>query len=294
MEKKTNNEIKRLFIKSTLVYNLLFACLALALFIYNINLSDWNKLLYLLNGLLGIAFTLFPIWISHYIIEIKYANSLVVKNNSLGIIYNIFTPTPFIAILFILICGIEVYEYMPKYNYSIISLFIFLFTFLFIPLLSSWTFNSLIIYRKKQKNKLIYIVILITSLLWLIPIYHISPFVMKIFAYQDKEEKIYYIEENFIKTNLEPTSLIVEVEKHKTKKTTYEDIEYNKYVAHCGKIYLDTGDKTVFKRWNSDNFVQIPSNKIFEYQGRTLTCEIIVVWENYRDFVRKLFQFKNH
>lgn len=101
--------------------------------------------------------------------------------------------------------------------------------------------------------------------------------IMQIIGQQDKDNKIYYIEENFLKTNLEPTSLIVEVEKHKNKKTSYEDIEYNKYVAHCGKIYLDTGDKTVFKRWNSDDFVQIPSNKIFEYQGRTLTCETIRV-----------------
>ena len=118
--------------------------------------------------------------------------------------------------------------------------------------------------------------------------------IMQIIGQQDKYDKIYYIEENFIKTNLEPTSFIVEVENHKNKKPTYEYIEYNKYVAYCGKIYLDTGDKTVFKKFNSDKFLQIPSNKIFEYQGRTLTCEIIVVWENPRDFVRKLLQFKNH
>lgn len=122
---------------------------------------------------------------------------------------------------------------------------------------------------------------------------HYSDNIMIILDQQDKYDKIYYIEENFIKTNLEPTALIIETENHKTKNTSNEDIEYNKYIAHCGKIYLDTGNKTVFKRWNSDNFVQIPTNKIFEYQGRTLTCDIIKLRDNLIQVI-SLIQHKNH
>lgn len=125
--------------------------------------------------------------------------------------------------------------------------------------------------------------------------------IMQIIGQQDKDDKIYYIEGNFLKTNLEPPSLVIEIENHRTKNISNEniknanneDIEHNKYIAHCGKIYLDTGDKTVFKIWNSDNFLQIPTNKIFEYQGRTLTCDVIKVRDNPIQVI-SLIQHKNH
>lgn len=95
--------------------------------------------------------------------------------------------------------------------------------------------------------------------------------IMQVFGLQDKKEKIYYIEENFIKTNIESKELIINVRKQKFNL----QIEDNKYRAFCGKIYWNTGNVIVFKNYDSDNFIQIPAQKIFEYQGDSFNCNLV-------------------
>lgn len=95
--------------------------------------------------------------------------------------------------------------------------------------------------------------------------------IMQVFGLQDKKEKIYYIEENFIKTNIESKELIINVRKQKFNLQT----EDNKYRAFCGKIYWNTGNVIVFKNYDSDNFIQIPAQKIFEYQGDSFNCNLV-------------------
>ena len=95
--------------------------------------------------------------------------------------------------------------------------------------------------------------------------------IMQAFGLQDRKEKIYYIEENFIKTNIESKELIINVRKQKFNLQT----EDNKYRAFCGKIYWNTGNVIVFKNYNSDNFIQIPAHKIFEYQGDSFNCNLV-------------------
>ena len=95
--------------------------------------------------------------------------------------------------------------------------------------------------------------------------------IMQVFGLQDKKEKIYYIEENFIKTNIESKELIINVRKQKFNLQT----EDNKYRAFCGKIYWNTGNVIVFKNYDSDNFIQIPAQKIFEYQGDSFNCHLV-------------------
>lgn len=105
--------------------------------------------------------------------------------------------------------------------------------------------------------------------------------IMITFGYQDKDDKVYYIEENFIKTALETKETLIKVENHKTRNSEekYVSSEYNEYSAHCGKIYWNTGDTVVFKREYGKKFIQIPANKIFEYQGRNITCDIVKIGE---------------
>ena len=95
--------------------------------------------------------------------------------------------------------------------------------------------------------------------------------IMQAFGLQDRREKIYYIEENFIKTNIESKELIINVRKQKFNLQT----EDNKYRAFCGKIYWNTGNVIVFKNYDSDNFIQIPAHKIFEYQGDNFNCNLV-------------------
>ena len=94
---------------------------------------------------------------------------------------------------------------------------------------------------------------------------------MQAFGLQDRKEKIYYIEEHFIKTNIESKELIINVRKQKFNLQT----EDNKYRAFCGKIYWNTGNVIVFKNYDSDNFIQIPAYKIFEYQGDNFNCNLV-------------------
>lgn len=111
---------------------------------------------------------------------------------------------------------------------------------------------------------------------------HNTDKIMIAFGYQDRKEKIYYIEENFIKTNINAKTLTVKVEKHKIED---KRSEYNEYSARCGKIYWSTSDTVVFKQEKvfnekyANKFIQIPANQIFEYQGKDVNCDTIKIIE---------------
>lgn len=148
-----------------------------------------------------------------------------------------------------------------------------LFQFVFFSFITSTILMPIFIYSIVQAVKLSFLPNLETKY---------SDKIMQILGYQDKNDKVYYIEENFIKTNLEPRELLIKVENHKIAKNVaenYHTYEYNEYSAHCGKIYWNTGDTVVFKREHSNKFIQIPANKIFEYQGDKITCKIVKVNE---------------
>lgn len=166
-----------------------------------------------------------------------------------------------------------------------------LFQFVFFSFTTSTILMPIFIYSIVQPVKLTFLPNLETKY---------SDRIMQILGYQDKDNKIYYIEESFIKTVLEPRQLLIKVEKYKTENDVSKDdlSRYNEYSAHCGKIYWNTGDTVVFKTEYSNKFIQIPTNKIFEYQGITLTCDVIKkVTDNLRDNliqVISLIQHKDH
>ena len=149
-----------------------------------------------------------------------------------------------------------------------------LFQFVFFSFTTSTILMPIFIYSIAQLVKLTFLPNLETKY---------SDRIMQILGYQDKNNKVYYIEESFIKTVLEPRQLLIKVEKYKIENNVSKDdlSRYNEYSAHCGKIYWNTGDTVVFKREHSNKFIQIPSNKIFEYQGNNhISCESTKQYRN--------------
>lgn len=149
-----------------------------------------------------------------------------------------------------------------------------LFQFVFFSFTTSTILMPIFIYSIAQPVKLLFLPNLETKY---------SDRIMQILGYQDKDNKVYYIEESFIKTVLEPRQLLIKVEKYKTENDVSKDdlSRYNEYIAHCGKIYWNTGDTVVFKREHSNKFIQIPANKIFEYQGDNhISCESTKQYRN--------------
>lgn len=268
--KKASNKLKDIFIKDLIAYNIIFIFLFLAFRLYSIPSSEWAESLYLLNIMIEIVISLSPIYIIYSRKE-KQNLELSSTESYLKIsLHKFFMTLSYLtAPIFVLTWGFEVNKYIDCSS-DIISLLIFLFIFAFIPIILSWIFNSAIIYWNNEKRKSNYIALTLLSILWIIPIYHASPIIIKASGLSDSQQKIYYIEENFIKTNLEPRSLIIEVENHSSiNNESDENIEYNKYRAYCGRIYWNIGDTIVFKKNDSGKFLHIPTNKIFEYQGNT-------------------------
>lgn len=80
----------------------------------------------------------------------------------------------------------------------------------------------------------------------------------------DNNSKTYFIEKEFIQKSLENTHILTV-----TKPTKIES-----YKAYCGKIYWKSNTKVVFKKMNDNEYIRIPKDKIYEFQGKHILCEI--------------------
>lgn len=80
----------------------------------------------------------------------------------------------------------------------------------------------------------------------------------------DNNSKTYFIEKTFIQKSLKNTHTITD--------TKLANIE--QYKAYCGKVYWKSNTEVVFKRINDNEYIRIPKDKVYEFQGKHILCEI--------------------
>ncbi|AWI50327.1 hypothetical protein AM202_05814 [Actinobacillus minor 202] len=80
----------------------------------------------------------------------------------------------------------------------------------------------------------------------------------------DNNSKTYFIEKTFIQKSLKNTHSLTN-----TKPTNTEQ-----YKAYCGKIYWKSNTEVVFKQMNDNEYIRIPKDKVYEFQGKHILCEI--------------------
>lgn len=92
--------------------------------------------------------------------------------------------------------------------------------------------------------------------------------IMQVLGYADKNDKIYFIDEEFIEQEIKANPMKI-----------YENVSMdnatikNTYKAYCGRSYWKSSDTTVFKQNGDDSYKKIPNNKIFESQNTNFYCE---------------------
>ncbi|WGE83280.1 hypothetical protein [Actinobacillus equuli] len=85
--------------------------------------------------------------------------------------------------------------------------------------------------------------------------------IMQAFGYADRNDKIYFIDQDFISREIKSNPQYL-----------YKDTIKDTYKAYCGRIYWKTDTTTVFKKYDDESYKKIPNDKIFESQNTDFYC----------------------